>query len=130
MELIPIDKELSDFKSHLEINERTIFSAKFGDGKTFFLNEFKKLYKDDYYFITLYPINYSIADNQDIFEYIKRDILFQLAKDGKLNPIDFEGITNSIFTLESLKEVISFLISCLPKGEILNKILEKGKTFA
>lgn len=75
MELIPIDKELSDFKSHLEINERTIFSAKFGDGKTFFLNEFKKLYKDDYYFITLYPINYSIADNQDIFEYIKRDIL-------------------------------------------------------
>lgn len=130
MELIPIDKELSDFKSHLEINERTIFSAKFGDGKTFFLNEFKKLYKDDYYFITLYPINYSIADNQDIFEYIKRDILFQLAKDGKLNPIDFEGIANSIFTLENIKEVISFLISCLPKGEILNKILEKGETFA
>lgn len=130
MELIPIDKELSDFKSHLEINKRTIFSAKFGDGKTFFLNEFKKLYKNDYYFITLYPINYSIADNQDIFEYIKRDILFQLAKDGKLNPIDFEGIANSIFTLENLKEVISFLISCLPKGEILNKILEKGETFA
>lgn len=53
-----------------------------------------------------------------------------MAKDGKLNPIDFEGIANSIFTLENIKEVISFLISCLPKGEILNKILEKGETFA
>lgn len=140
MEPIPIDKELDAFKEHLNINERTIFSAKFGDGKTFFLNEFKKKYSDEnkedadeeekYYFITLYPVNYSVAENQDIFEYIKRDILFQLAKDGKLNPIDFEAIAKSIFTWENLKEVIGFLISCMPKGEILNKILEKGEKFA
>lgn len=140
MELIPIDKELVAFKEHLNINERTIFSARFGDGKTFFLNEFKKKYSDEnkedadeeekYYFITLYPVNYSVAENQDIFEYIKRDILFQLAKDGKLNPIDFEAIAKSIFTWENLKEVIGFLISCMPKGEILNKILEKGEKFA
>lgn len=140
MELIPIDTELAAFKGHLDINERTIFSAKFGDGKTFFLNEFKKKYSDEnekdtdekekYYFITLYPVNYSVAENQDIFEYIKRDILFQLAKDGKLNPIDFEAIAKSIFTWENLKEVIGFLISCMPKGEILNKIFEKGEKFA
>lgn len=140
MELIPIDKELEAFKEHLEVNERTIFSAKFGDGKTYFLNEFKKKYSDEnkenadeiekYYFITLYPVNYSVAENQDIFEYIKRDILFQLAKDEKLNPIDFEAIAKSIFTWENLKEVICFLISCMPKGEILNKILEKGENFA
>lgn len=101
MELIPIDKELADFKKHLERNERTIFSAKFGDGKTYFLNEFKKKYSDEkekYYFITLYPVNYSVAENQDIFEYIKRDILYQLAKDEKLNPIDFEAKAKSIFT--------------------------------
>lgn len=136
--LIPIDKELDAFKEHLNINERTIFSAKFGDGKTFFLNEFKKKYSDEdksninekYYFITLYPVNYSVAENQDIFEYIKRDILFQLANDGKLNPIDFEAIAKSIFTWENLKEVICFLISCMPKGEILYKILEKGEKFA
>lgn len=133
MELIPIDKELEAFKEHLEVNERTIFSAKFGDGKTYFLNEFKNKYSDEkekYYFITLYPVNYSVAENQDIFEYIKRDILFQLAKDEKLNPIDFEAIAKSIFTWENLKEVISFLISCMPKGEVLNKILEKGEKFA
>ena len=140
MEPINIDKELEAFKGHLEVNERTIFSAKFGDGKTYFLDEFKKKYsyaneenvneKEKYYFITLYPVNYSVAENQDIFEYIKRDILFQLAKDGKLNPIDFEAVAKSIFTWENLKEVISFLISCMPKGEILNKILEKGEKFA
>lgn len=135
MDTIPIIKELNDFKEHLKINERTIFSAKFGDGKTHFLNAFKKKYsnkdtEDKYYFITLYPVNYSVVENQDIFEYIKRDILLQLAKDGKLNPIDFEGIAKSIFTWENLKEVIGFLISFMPKGEILNKILEKVENFA
>lgn len=139
MELIPIENELKAFKEHLDINERTIFSAKFGDGKTFFLNEFKKEYSDEnkkkvdkrekYYFITLYPVNYSVAENQDIFEYIKRDILLQLAIDEKLNPVDFDAIATSIFTWENLKEVICFLISCLPEGKILNKILEKGEIF-
>lgn len=137
--LIPIENELTAFKKHLDINERTIFSAKFGDGKTYFLNEFKKKYSDEnkekvdkkekYYFITLYPVNYSVADNQDIFEYIKRDILLQLANDEKLNPVDFDAIATSIFTWENLKEVIYFLISCLPEGKILNKILEKGEIF-
>lgn len=78
MKFIPIDKELDAFKEHLNINERTIFSAKFGDGKTFFLDIFKKKYKDNYEFITIYPVNYQIADNKEIFEYIKRDILIQM----------------------------------------------------
>lgn len=139
MEPIPIENELKAFKEHLDINERTIFSAKFGDGKTFFLNEFKKEYSDEnkkkvdkkekYYFITLYPVNYSVAENQDIFEYIKRDILLQLAIDEKLNPVDFDAIATSIFTWENLKEVICFLISSLPEGKILKKILEKGEIF-
>lgn len=139
MEPIPIENELKAFKEHLDINERTIFSAKFGDGKTFFLNEFKKEYSDEnkkkvdkkekYYFITLYPVNYSVVENQDIFEYIKRDILLQLAIDEKLNPVDFDAIATSIFTWENLKEVICFLISSLPEGKILKKILEKGEIF-
>ena len=139
MELIPIENELKAFKEHLDINERTIFSAKFGDGKTYFLNEFKNKYsdknkkkvntKEKYYFITLYPVNYSVAENQDIFEYIKRDILLQLANDEKLNPVDFEAIATSIFTWENLKEVICFLISSLNEGKILKKILEKGEIF-
>ena len=103
MELIPIDTQLKMFDEHLSINERTILSAKFGDGKTFFLDKFKKEYKKKYYFITLYPVNYSVAENADVFEYIKRDILLQLANDGMLNPIDLNAAIDSIFNWNTLK---------------------------
>lgn len=75
---IPIDIDLKTFDSHLDINERTVFSASFGEGKTFFLNKFREKYKDKYEFITIYPVNYQIAENKTIFEYIKRDILIQM----------------------------------------------------
>lgn len=39
---IDITKELIAFKKHLKNNERVILSAKFGDGKTYFLDEFKE----------------------------------------------------------------------------------------
>lgn len=87
---IPITQHLESFYEHLQSNDRTIFSAKFGDGKSYFLKEFKEKYKDDYYFITLYPVNYSVAENTDIFEYIKRDIIIRLAEDDILYNIDFE----------------------------------------
>ena len=32
--------------------------------------------KNDYYFITLHPVNYVVEENRDVIEYIKRDILF------------------------------------------------------
>lgn len=86
MELIPIKNELKSFKDHLDINERTVFSAKFGDGKTYFLNEFKKKYGDSYEFITIYPVNYQIADNKEVFEYIKRDILIQMVSKKMIEP--------------------------------------------
>lgn len=77
-EIIPIDAELTNFSSYFDHNCRCILSARFGDGKSFFLNEVKKHLSDRYTFLTIYPINYQIAENKDIFEYIKRDILLQL----------------------------------------------------
>ena len=79
---IPIDKELQAFDNHLKKNDRVIFSAPFGDGKSYFLNQFQKDYKDDYVFITLYPVNYQVVENYDVFELIKRDILVQLIANG------------------------------------------------
>lgn len=78
MKTIPIDEEIKRFEKHLENNFRIIFSAKFGDGKTYFLNAAKEQLKDKYRFITLHPINYSVLDNQDVFEYIKYDIIKEL----------------------------------------------------
>lgn len=130
MKEIPIDRKIEEFKIHLKDNPRVIFSAKFGDGKTYFLNRFiKKLSDEGYYFIQLCPVDYSVAKNEDIFEYIKRDILMSLAKDDMLSGIDFEAIADSIFTWENLREVISFLLSFVPAGRFYDKLISKAESF-
>lgn len=86
MEKIDITKKLEDFYHHLNeaTIDRTIFSARFGDGKTEFLKQFKGKYQNEYDFYTLYPVNYQIAPNEQIMEYIKRDLLFQLILNNKI----------------------------------------------
>ena len=77
-DIIPIDNEITTFSDYLNNNCRGILSARFGDGKSFFLNEFKKKTSDKYIFLTIYPVNYQVAENKDIFEFLKRDILLQI----------------------------------------------------
>ena len=86
MDTIDITYELEDFYHHLNeaTIDRTIFSARFGDGKTEFLKQFKEKYQNEYDFYTLYPVNYQIAPNEQIMEYIKRDLLFQLILNNKI----------------------------------------------
>lgn len=123
---IPLDKEINRFAVHLKNNPRVIFSAKFGDGKTYFLKRFKQSEANTFRVLTLYPVNYSVAQNEDIFEYIKRDILLQLKDDGIYESFDFEAFEKSLFSTENMLEVISFLTSALPGGELLNKLIKKG----
>ena len=123
-----LNNKLTEFKNHLEHADRMILSAKFGDGKSFFLQQIRED-KDkfsDYEFITIYPVNYIISSNEDIFEYIKRDILIQLTKLDLLNEIDLTKLITSIFSFENFKEVILFLISCVPGGMIYKKLLDKA----
>lgn len=112
MEPISIENELIAFKEHLEKNERTIFSAKFGDGKTYFLNKFKKEFSNDYEFITIYPVNYQIADNKEVFEYIKRDILIQMVAKNMIEP-SYEIPDHLIFQFFIMQKSYSFLGSLL-----------------
>ncbi len=84
LEKVPIPFE--QFKEKLEENSKVLFSGIFGSGKTTFINDFFDK-NDDYESIHIYPINYSIASNEDIFELIKYDILFQLI--GKIPKEDF-----------------------------------------
>lgn len=83
---IPVDDAIVRFHNHLLSHERIVLSAKFGDGKSFFLNEFKKKCANDdntpYEFITLYPVNYQVLENKDIFELIKHDVLLQILQLG------------------------------------------------
>lgn len=121
MKKINITKKLIEFYHHLSAADidRTIFSAKFGDGKTEFLHQFKEKYKKKYTFYTLYPVNYQIAPNEQIMEYIKRDLLFQLILNGTLTPIG--NIPGSILlqwyinknSFDIVKDIIKFAPSII-----------------
>lgn len=139
MNKIDINDYLIAFKKHLNFNERTILSAKYGDGKTYFINQFKEEYKEEYEFITLYPVNYQVADNKEIFEYIKRDILIQMVMK---NMIDSDChiseahylqyyLMNNHFTL--LQDIIQILpaLGIGNEGLVWTKLLDgfKGLTF-
>lgn len=111
MTTIDITSELNSFEVHLDHNPRTIFSAKFGDGKTYFLNEYRKMHAYNTKFIVLHPINYSVATNEDIFEYIKRDILVELAKNEEFKEVDWDKVAKTVFNFDSLLEESEFVFS-------------------
>ena len=111
---IDITPQLESFAHQLEQEDRVIFSAGFGDGKTYFLNRFQEEYKDEYVFFTVYPVNYVISENEHILEYIKRGILTQLADDNgfyldEIKPGKvLESVVNSI-PLEGIMSVAAFV---------------------
>lgn len=79
------------FSTHLnaENNSRILFSAPFGYGKTTFLRGFIKEHeaknvanKKKLNFFHLFPVNYSVASNEDIFQYVKYDIIYSLIDKG------------------------------------------------
>ena len=119
MDTIDIFQNIQDFKQVFENESRIIFSAKFGDGKSYFLNEFMKSYdekKNDYYFITLHPVNYVVEENRDVIEYIKRDILFQLIKDNRIYDFKegYDKIFDAVCNVESLFKLADFAASIIP----------------
>lgn len=77
-----MDNAIKDFDMHLKSHPRTILSARFGDGKSTFLAAAEKKLQNRYVFLTLFPVNYQVADNLDVFDLIKRDLLFQLYEKG------------------------------------------------
>lgn len=118
---IPIDHVIDDFAVHLKSHERSIFSAKFGEGKSFFLHEFmnNEKIKKDFVFLVLHPINYQVVENKDIFELIKRDLLFQLVN-NKIYDSQYE-ITNAVaFSFYLQNNFQSLAYSLLPYLSYLN----------
>ena len=127
LDSINISGKLNDFSQYLETTDRIILSAKFGDGKTYLLNKLRndEAMKDKYEFFTIYPVNYSVAKNEDVFEYIKRDIIVQLHKKKLLENIDLNALFASVFTSDDFTSVVSFLLSFVPMGVFYNKVYHK-----
>ena len=72
--------------------------------------------KNDYYFITLHPVNYVVEENRDVIEYIKRDILFQLIKDNRIYDFKegYDKIFDAVCNVESLFKLADFAVSIIP----------------
>jgi hypothetical protein len=101
---------LADFKNHLKVenNKRILFSGPFGTGKSTFLNEFSDVENEDFFYLKIFPVNYSVSSNEDVFELIKFDLLFQLMgkyyEEIKLKKEDFTLLLKSqMFIMERMK---------------------------
>lgn len=124
---VDLKDKIKDFSQYLATTDRIILSAKFGDGKTFFLNQLRNCEElsEEYKFFTIYPVNYSVAKNEDVFEYIKRDIILQLNKEGLLVKVDIDAVFDSLFSFDDVRAVVSFLLSFVPGGTFYDKIFNK-----
>ena len=146
-DIIPIDGAINSFKTHLQTHPRTILSAKFGDGKTFFLKEFTDKEEKEYLVLHLYPVNYQVCGNKDIFELVKYDILIQLLVKGV--DLEIDEISDSILLsyyiqsngLDLLANILKninaispnvesqVVSSCILGVRSIKKITEKFKEF-
>lgn len=66
-QIIPLDGVIMEFEKHLNSHPRTILSARFGDEKSFFLAEAEKKLKNRWVILKIYPVNYQVVENLDIF---------------------------------------------------------------
>lgn len=132
---IDLREKIADFSQYLATTDRIILSAKFGDGKTYFLNQLRQddELSKEYKFFTIYPVNYSVAKNEDVFEYIKRDIILQLNEEGLLDKVDIGAVLDSLINFDDVRTIVSFLLSFVVGGtfydKIFNKFCEKKKEY-
>ena len=113
--MIPIDDAIEAFMHHLDAHDRTILSARFGDGKSFFLSHFMENedVKEHYTFLTIFPVNYQVTENRDIFELIKRDVLLQMLLKGVIET-DVKISNEVALALYLQNEPLGFAESFLP----------------
>lgn len=101
------------FDEHLNspFNQKIFFSAPFGHGKSTFLDLYFNQDKS-YNIFKVFPVNYSVAENEDIFRYIKTDILFQLLeKDIEIeaNDVSFFNAASDIFINDPVKSISTLI---------------------
>ena len=133
---IPTDGLIKGFDQHLsnDNNLRILFSIKFGTVKTIFLKKYFEANKDKYEVFHLFPINYQISANEQIFDYLKLDILVELCnrnsklfKDNddktKLRFGDLKENFINLFQLDLTKDVMG----AIPHGSMLLQLGKMGE---
>lgn len=127
-----LHKDFRDFLNS-EVNERILFSGKFGTGKTTYLTEFFERFKNNYNLFHLYPLSYSVSPNEDVFELIKFDLLLQLYNKSGIE-LDKEEIENILIYyarfVDSIKlwPILLVLIENAGKvGKSISSLIEEIK---
>ena len=135
--LIETKNPEEQFEKHLNLegNNKIIFSGIFGIGKTYFLKKFFN-HPDKYNVVHLFPVNYSIASNEDIFKLIKFDILYEIIVEKEYNiENDYNSIIEKIdlydiygFVNHNLGFLLAYLLHFIPNiGKASSNFAEKTK---
>lgn len=126
---IDISKPKQAFADHLilEDNKRIIFSGPFGIGKTTFIKEFSEINKEKYNVIHLFPVNYSVSSNEDIFELIKYDLFYEILKFEPI--VDQTSISKlehlPFFAKQEFNKLIHIFLNAIPKiGKPISEVLK------
>ena len=125
MELVENDLLENEFERHLELsgNNRIIVSGKFGAGKSTFLNNFFS--NRNYNVFKISPVKYSVGSNEDIFEYIKFELISQICL-NHISQSDKNGIPESLYVWSYfnnnfspiLNKFIDIVVSLKPETQI------------
>ncbi|KQS36831.1 P-loop NTPase fold protein [Pedobacter sp. Leaf194] len=124
-----------DFELHLKPkhNKRILFSAPFGAGKTYFLKQFFDT-TTEYISIKLYPVDYSVSSNEDIFELIKHDLLTYLmenfGEEIALDKQDVDLLVAGKMWLDAKLDVFPFLPALsklLPGSQLESELIVELK---
>lgn len=110
---VNIDPEKRRFWKHLKLpaNDHIFLSGIFGIGKTFFVDKFFDDFQSQYELFKLSPVHYSISQTDDIIDYIKYDIVFQLfGKDIDFEKEDFsKWLTGQFYLEENFVDTVALI---------------------
>lgn len=128
---IPNNSIIEDFKEHLDLdlNQRILFTAPFGAGKSTFINEFQEEHNKEYRFIRLYPVNYAVSANEDVFELIKFDILYELMAhyqaEINLEKEDFDFWLRMSMFMQNKTDLMPLFLHIISLHETIGKPIAK-----
>ncbi|MBB2146792.1 hypothetical protein GM921_14915 [Pedobacter sp. LMG 31464] len=118
-----------------EQNNQILFSGPFGSGKTTFLKAYFDT-REDYNVFRIFPVNYVLHDNSDIFEILKYDIILELISKNAFTVPDIDRLTKYVFSFsQNLDQTVGKMInlfsdtgkSVVEVAEVMEKSLAKNQ---
>lgn len=99
-----------------EKDKQTLFSGPFGSGKTTFLKDFFNEKNSEYDVVHIFPINYPLHSNTDIYEVLKYDLILELISKGLFAPTDISSfLAYKVIIADTVDGLVMKLVSIFSK---------------